>query len=733
MDPSAKWEDLFAQWERRDKQRKQRQAALREKERALQGLSPLPRRVAPLPGEDLASLLARTARALGYPRPEWLLHPEQINHTIPRASLSLLRRRADYTFLGRLLLLEEEHLYALTLHRFAERFQPPLHTPPVRPAVSAEPGSDIERLLLPYEHRTLFQTERHTSVCPHCLDEGVGYDRLFWRCHLLFLCPRHALFLVNRCPACHALIPALRPSLTTCPICRVGDYRRASVPLQPEEQWCVPSHRWLLAQLGIEVAETELPRREGRTTGLERLPSQDYLHLLSSCFSILQPSFFVDERALRFFMNALGLEALITRRLEVTSFSLFALVSSVLAHYLLDAWPVHFLVFLDRLQRLLQDIYHYAPESAVVLKWAQALVRENVWCLAAYRQQPVVQVHAFFNVYTPTFEHLLPEEKAEAQYGGVAARDRIVVEEIQASTESETVAPYPWESLPSLLARAAHKRGYRWSEKIYQATSDVRRHRLFPTELPLLHRRNDYQFLAPLLGLDEASLYTLTLHRLAHLQAPLSQDPAAARPFHEEIIDRHLLREETAERYCLPGDVTKVCPACLEEQQYEWLYWNVHLILLCPRHQILLVDRCPRCVRMIPALRRTVLTECPYCRRGDYRAAACLRIAPDTLLSQGQHVLLQMLGVEEFGSEEIPTRTLAAPLATLKPWQYMDLLDSFGSVVPFLRPERALAACNRKLGFPPPPLARASPGDRRRMVHVSLFQALLLSWPGQGD
>ncbi len=187
-----------------------------------------------------------------------------------------------------------------------------------------------------------------------------------------------------------------------------------------------------------------------------------------------------------------------------------------------------------------------------------------------------------------------------------------------------------------------------------------------------------------------------------------------------------------AERYCLPGAVTKVCPACLEEQgRYERLYWNVHLLLLCPRHQILLVDRCPRCGWLIPALRQTALTECPYCRKGDYRAAARLTIAPDTLLSQGQQVLLQMLGVDAPGGEEMPAHVLAEPLAELKPWQYMDLLDSFGSVAPFLRPERALAATCRELGLPTPPLAGVAQGDRRRMVHVSLFHALFLSWPSQ--
>ncbi len=100
----------------------------------------------------------------GIPAPGVAASPGADPHTISPASLPLLQHRTDYTFLGRLLLLEEEHLYALTLHRFAERFLQPLHAPLMLPALFAETAGDIERPLLPYARRALFQTNRHTSV-----------------------------------------------------------------------------------------------------------------------------------------------------------------------------------------------------------------------------------------------------------------------------------------------------------------------------------------------------------------------------------------------------------------------------------------------------------------------------------------------------------------------------------------------------------------------------------------
>lgn len=101
------------------------QAEEREQGRQHQllGVLPLPRRVSPRPSEDLASVIVRTAHAMGYSEPGWILRPEKVAHVVAPGELALLRRRLDYELLMRLLDIDEATHYRLTLHRFAMRVQ----------------------------------------------------------------------------------------------------------------------------------------------------------------------------------------------------------------------------------------------------------------------------------------------------------------------------------------------------------------------------------------------------------------------------------------------------------------------------------------------------------------------------------------------------------------------------------------------------------------------------------
>ena len=133
-------------------------------------------------------MLSRTARIMGYGRPQWLLRPEAVQHRIDQDTLPVLHRPIDSLLLGRLLYLEEKQLYLLTLHRFASRFTQPRQT------VLAIPDEPDERrsrrhLFLDERDRSFFLASRYTQVCPRCLDEDEGYDRLYWRCDQLLLCP----------------------------------------------------------------------------------------------------------------------------------------------------------------------------------------------------------------------------------------------------------------------------------------------------------------------------------------------------------------------------------------------------------------------------------------------------------------------------------------------------------------------------------------------------------------
>jgi hypothetical protein len=52
---------------------------------------PLPQRAAPQPWEDIASVISRTARKMGYGDPKWVLQPE----LIPHKSIAPNPRRID--------------------------------------------------------------------------------------------------------------------------------------------------------------------------------------------------------------------------------------------------------------------------------------------------------------------------------------------------------------------------------------------------------------------------------------------------------------------------------------------------------------------------------------------------------------------------------------------------------------------------------------------------------------
>src|SRR5258708_1706334 len=105
------------------------------------------------------------------------------------------------------------------------------------------------------------------------------------------------------------------------------------------------------------------------------------------------------------------------------------------------------------------------------------------------------------------------------------------------------------------------------------------------------------------LHLDETALYQLTLHRFAAaLQAP---EIRRSTPSASALKGQFLLTQVTASRYCSPTGTTQLCPACLdEEESYEPLYWKLRYVIVCPRHRLFLIDRCPVCHQLIPLFRR---------------------------------------------------------------------------------------------------------------------------------
>ena len=130
--------------------------------------------VSPLPWEDLTSVISRVARNMRYEDPTWLL----ISQDAPRLKIysldvPVLRRQDDYRLLG----LDREGIYRLTLHCLAPRLQRPAEGDY---AVSHLDSDDqhVRQYLDDTTRRRYCASLRDTKVCPACLEEEIGYDRL---------------------------------------------------------------------------------------------------------------------------------------------------------------------------------------------------------------------------------------------------------------------------------------------------------------------------------------------------------------------------------------------------------------------------------------------------------------------------------------------------------------------------------------------------------------------------
>ncbi len=146
--------------------------------------------------------------------------------------------------------------------------------------------------------------------------------------------------------------------------------------------------------------------------------------------------------------------------------------------------------------------------------------------------------------------------------------------------------PAPLESLGSVLERlrvANHYQERAWLGDL------LGRH---PERPDVLRRAADYQTLGELTGLDRATLIGLTLHRFApwygvdrRLGRPLPTGVAYLPvPLWPHIGGGGNTREGAA-----------VCAACWEERAVILLPWWLHHLTACPRHLILLRQRCAGC------------------------------------------------------------------------------------------------------------------------------------------
>ncbi len=712
QDDPQKWQ---AFWGGRSRQVEEQEQAKRHRVREM---LPLPRRAVPRLSEDLASVIVRTAQAMGHPHPNWILRPEKAGHTIVPEELALLQRPLDYELLVRLLDVDEATLHRLTLHHFATRVQ----------GISAvwstgtsgeQQAVQLSRLPRLGNTRQLFSYAGQTvQVCPRCLDEPSEHHRLYWRATPVLLCPRHCVWLLSSCPTCQKSIPGLRPQLGTCPICG-GDYRQRVLPLAPEASWLGSTHRVFLTHLGIDASELGESSPADGPSPLQDLPPHEYFWMVTQFLELFYTGSY-RERLLPLLLHALPLEDLAPPHIQS---------ALLLLHYLLAYWTVHFWVMLERLQQALEEDPLWLHSSyAPARQWEAYLARGAVWDQGTSREQTVAFLHTFFDMAKDHFQRH-PGQSDASLSKNIVSTPLQVAYQLRPPMQEELVAPRPWEDLSSILGRVARAMHYEHPDWLLIST-DTPHRKVYSREIPLLHRLTDYQVLEHMLGLDEAEIYHMTLHRFAtRLQSPQKSGQVASSSAGAQSVGRPLLSRSAVRRLGISLRTTKICPSCLEEEPgYDRLFWRLRPVILCPRHSLVLIDRCPNCLAPIPALWPSP-DRCPYCQRGEYRQARHLLIPSSSWLYEGQTLLLHLLTTEIVEGWTGSPRFVESPLLRIEPWHYFALLERFENLLQPRLTQSIVVQALKELAWDDDQSISESPGIREVAIQMALFHYLLAYWP----
>ena len=167
------------------------------------------------------------------------------------------------------------------------------------------------------------------------------------------------------------------------------------------------------------------------------------------------------------------------------------------------------------------------------------------------------------------------------------------------------------ESLTSVIRRHAAAMGYESLGRILAQADGMR----FPKQLERLGRGPPLKWLARFLRRDPESIAATTVQAW-HAALELSPaDDTVNESLNTPIIDRYF-------------DFThrRVCPACLRKPvPFEQLVWSFQPLVVCPEHGVMLIERCPACLRRLSALRM----DLRRCRCGSDLDQATTEIVGD--------------------------------------------------------------------------------------------------------
>jgi len=672
-----------------------------------QNLAPLPQRVEPLPWEDLSSFLVRTARSMGYETISWLLQPAASSYQVQTRELPTLSRQADYDFLSHLLLLPEETLYQMTLHRFSPVINPR------RPASEERDRQEgcqnrrslqiIDRQMLTYDHlRDFFLTSSTIRVCPACLAQHPDYDRLFWRIKHLLTCPQHALLLQKQCPTCSAQFPAVRISPKQCPSCLQpirSSERAIHAQNHPDFSCLLQGDLLTLQVLGYKETKTDsgiLPMPDDLRA---MLPASEYFPLMRIiCMSIAA----LDDDALFTFLSPsfYQLLTLLKNTAHVTP-EKNPQVQVAIAHWLFAGGQTRFFAFFDTFYYLLRNKHPYAlfrsfpwnrlPPYSEASRFLRQFHQQY---LSTYERQGIEalenRVHqriALFNLLVPNPQdgaeslplhpELPPQLQSIAHHilTNITQKQQIITQStfvqqddrLRQHLQEPPISPLPlrvqplrWEDLHSFLSRTAKRMQYEKVTWIFQPETGQPHSYIPSSDISLLSEQSTYAFFSRLLAISEEALYQMTLHRFASAfqqldfvpalkQVPwrTEQDIQKGHTTYRSPINRPRIEKEILRHFFLPNLTTQICPLCLEDaSSYDRLYWKVRYLLTCHKHVIPLLRQCSTCQKPIPSARLDA-TTCPICS-STYRSPSSTREPRPmdaSCLLRGDLLTLHALGV----------------------------------------------------------------------------------------
>jgi len=297
----------------------------------------------PYPWESLTSALSRAAKNMNHPCPERLLdRPPFTPCTLESFSSGepRLPSEADDPTLAHLLQIPRKNLQYLSCsHLVASLGLPPYDLS--RQWIEL-PEPELRSWLFPSMMNST------TKVCPYCVREPGGYDRLYWNLRGVLCCPLHKVRLLERCPSCLHHIPAVRSRAGQCPFCQREIYMSPTEQLL-EDGVLIAGTSLLLTMLHIPPAEASSAYKHFAPSPLLTVKPGVYFTLLIGFTEEIGSYYAYSQQQLLRLCRMLDESTPSSEQPDLDPYAPDAEV--LLFHTLFSHWPVRFFAFLDIVYR----------------------------------------------------------------------------------------------------------------------------------------------------------------------------------------------------------------------------------------------------------------------------------------------------------------------------------------------------------------------------------------------